>query len=111
MQTITCSRSWFPLLPAHGGQPFTLKKRIDEDLEGFQAAGIEPIFVFNGLDLACKDRANILNDSRRASAVLNDAWQIYDQGKGEEAVLMFGKACMFSIEFVSMHTMIIANTL
>lgn len=98
LQSLLVSGNREPLLPAHGGQPFTLQKRVDEDLEGFQAAGIEPIFVFNGLDAACRDRTSILNDSRRASAVLNEAWQIYDQGKGEEAVANFGKACKYPIE-------------
>ena len=95
LQTLLVSGNREPLLPAHGGKPFTLTKRVDEDLESFRAAGIEPIFVFNGLDLACKDRASILNESRRASGILNEAWQIYDQGKGEDAVLMFGKACKY----------------
>ena len=82
-----------PLLPALGGKPFCLLRRVDEDVEGFRAAGIEPLFIFNGLDVACRDRASILGESRKASNVLNEAWQIYDQGRGEEAVLQFGKAC------------------
>ncbi|KAK3703429.1 hypothetical protein LTR37_014419 [Vermiconidia calcicola] len=90
-----------PLLPALGGQPFTLKKRVGEDLEGFRAAGIEPVFVFNGLDLACKDRISILNEGKKASTILNDAWNIYDQGKGEEAVNAFGRACIYKSYHIS----------
>ena len=82
-----------PLLPAHGGNGFTIKKRINEDLARFRDAGITPWFVFNGLDLASKDRASILHESRKAATTLNDAWQIYDKGEGEAAVVGFGKAC------------------
>src|ERR1700761_4608010 len=82
-----------PLLQALGGQPFSLKSRINDHLENYEAAGIDPVFVFHGLDLPCKDRASVLNESRKSMALLNDAWQIYDQGKGDEAVTAFGKAC------------------
>ncbi|KAK5167721.1 uncharacterized protein LTR77_007420 [Saxophila tyrrhenica] len=84
-----------PLLPALGGKPFCLLRRVDEGIEGFKAAGIDPVFVFNGLDLACRDRASILRESRKASMSLDEAWQIYDQGRGEDAVLQFGKACTY----------------
>ncbi len=84
-----------PLLPALGGKPFCLFRRVDEDIEGYKAAGITPFFIFNGLDLACRDRNSILSESRRASNVLNEAWQIYDIGRGEEAVLQFGRACEY----------------
>ena len=93
LQSLLVTGNREPLLPAHGGKPFTLQKRVDEDLDNFEEAGITPFFVFNGLDLACKDRTSILKESQRASAILNEAWQIYDQGKGEDAVSMFGKAC------------------
>ena len=83
-----------PLLPAHGGNGFTIKKRIDEDLERLRGAGIRPWFVFNGLDLASKDRASVLNESRKATTILDEAWTIYDKGEGENAVIAFGKACM-----------------
>lgn len=68
---------------------------MDEDLQRFQDAGIEVTFVFNGVDLACKDRANILKSSARATETLESAWRIYDSGKGDEAVSAFGKACKF----------------
>lgn len=84
-----------PLLPALGGKPFCLWRRVDDDLEGYKAAGIEPWFVFNGLDLACRDRVSLQNESTKASHFLNEAWSIYDQGRGEDAVITFGKACMY----------------
>ena len=82
-----------PLSPALGGLPFTLFKRVDEDLEGFREAGIEVIFVFNGLELACRDRASALRESRKAANVLSEAWTTYDNAEGEKAVSMFGRAC------------------
>lgn len=81
------------LVPALGGKPFGLYSAVDEDIEGFRAANIEPIFIFNGLDLACRDRAAVLNEGKMASNILNEAWTIYDEGKGADAVDQFGKAC------------------
>ena len=51
-----------PLLSALGGKPICLFQRVDHDLDGYRDAGIEPIFIFNGLDLACKDRSTVLNE-------------------------------------------------
>ena len=81
-----------PLLPALGGLPFSLDTRVDDDVRNLREAGIEPIFIFNGLELACKDRASVLKESRKMASILSDAWTIYDLGKGEEAVNMFGRA-------------------
>lgn len=86
-----------PLLPALGGLPFSLRDRVDQDIEHFSDAGIRPMFVFNGLDLACKDRASILRSSLRATENLESAWSIYDSGKGDEAVKAFGRACRFDV--------------
>ena len=82
-----------PLLPAHGGNGFTIKKRIDEDLERFRENGIKPWFVFNGLDVANKNVASVMNEGRKAAAVLEEAWKIYDRGQGEDAVVCFGRVC------------------
>lgn len=82
-----------PLLPALGGLPFALELHVDTDLERFEAAGIKPYFIFNGLDTACRDRKTILNESQKASKTLHDAWTVYDQGRGDDAVVAFGKAC------------------
>lgn len=82
-----------PLLPALGGLPLALQKHVDGDLAGFKDAGIEPVFVFNGLDVASKDRTMIGREAKKAAATLNEAWSIYDQGRGDDAVTSFGKAC------------------
>lgn len=91
-----------PLLPAHGGNGFTIKKRIDEDLARFRDAGIKPFFVFNGLDLASRNRQSVLKESDNAAKLLDAAWQVYDQGNGESAVQKFGMACklIWNLHFV-----------
>ncbi|KAK5133335.1 hypothetical protein LTR08_007860 [Meristemomyces frigidus] len=91
--TTTATRE--PLLPALGGLPFALQKHVDEDLASFKQAGITPLFVFNGLDVASRDRAMIGREAKKAAATLGEAWSIYDQGKGDEAVVAFGKACTY----------------
>jgi hypothetical protein len=82
-----------PLLPALGGLPFALKKHIDAHLTNLKDARITPTFVFNGLDLTCRDRAAISRQSRVASTCLNEAWGLYGQGKADDAVAEFGKSC------------------
>jgi len=89
--TATLSRE--PLLPALGGLPFALQKHIDDDLQRFRDAEIKPIFVFNGLQAASKDGTMVAREGKRAAKILDDAWSIYDQGRGEDAVNAFGKAC------------------
>ncbi len=81
-----------PLLPALGGLPLGLHKRVSEDLENFREAEITPIFVFNGLELACRDRSSIFRDSRKAEKLLNEAWSVYDKGEAGPAVDAFGRA-------------------
>jgi hypothetical protein len=82
-----------PLLPALGGLPFALQHHVDSDLDHLEAAGIKPYFIFNGLDTACRNRKTIFNESQKASKTLHDAWTVYDQGRGDDAVVAFGKAC------------------
>jgi hypothetical protein len=89
--TTTLTRE--PLLPALGGLPFALQKHVDDGLSNYREAGIEPAFVFSGLQVASKDQAMIGREFKKATKTLDEAWSIYDQGRGEEAVSAFGKAC------------------
>jgi len=82
-----------PLLPALGGLPFALRKHVDAYLANLKEAQITPTFIFNGLDLACKDRATISRDSRQAARSLDEAWNLYSQSRADEAVAEFGKSC------------------
>nr|OQO27427.1 hypothetical protein B0A51_07878 [Rachicladosporium sp. CCFEE 5018] len=92
---LTAQTTREPLLPALGGLPFALKKHVNEHLEGFRNAGITPTFVFNGLDLACRDRAMIAKESRIAAASLDEAWRLYGESKADDAVAEFGKSCTY----------------
>ncbi|KAK3066399.1 hypothetical protein LTR53_017276, partial [Teratosphaeriaceae sp. CCFEE 6253] len=97
--TATLSRE--PLLPALGGLPFALQKHVDDDLRRFHEARIKPRFVFNGLQGASKHGAMVGREAKRAAKILDDAWSIYDQGRGEDAVNAFGKACTYKTEHIS----------
>lgn len=85
-----------PLLPALGGLPFALQKHVDADVAGFREAGITPVFVFEGLETGCRSEGMVGRESRQKAGVLGEAWGIYDQGRGDEAVVAFGKACKFT---------------
>ena len=93
---LTAQASREPLLPALGGLPFALRKHVDAYISNFKEANITPTFIFNGLDLACKDRATIARDSRLAARSLDEAWNLYSQSRADEAVAEFGKSCMQS---------------
>ena len=82
-----------PLLPALGGHPFALQKHIDADLRSFQEASISPLFVFGGLDPACRDRASFSKEGREAASSLDGAWNLYSQSRADDAVAEFGKTC------------------
>lgn len=100
---LTSQASREPLLPALGGLPFALKKHIDTHIASFKEAKITPTFIFNGLDLACKDRSTISRESRHAARSLDEAWNLYSQTRADEAVAEFGKSCkqtfIFSLIF------------
>jgi hypothetical protein len=66
---------------------------VDAYLANLKEAQITPTFIFNGLDLACKDRTTISRDSRQAARSLDEAWNLYSQSRADEAVAEFGKSC------------------
>lgn len=100
---LTNSQTREPLLPALGGLPFALKEHIDKDLDHFRQSGIIPTFVFNGLELGCRDRKTISKESQKAAQILDQAWSVYDQGRGDDAVVAFGKACMLITNLTILH--------
>lgn len=94
LETVLTSQiSREPLLPALGGLPFALRKHVDAYIANFNENNISPTFIFNGLDLACKDRSTIARDSRLAARSLDEAWNLYSQSRADEAVAEFGKSC------------------
>ncbi|KAF7184919.1 Uncharacterized protein HII31_13731 [Pseudocercospora fuligena] len=84
-----------PLLPALGGLPFALTQHIDAELARLREANITPWFVFNGIEMAPRDRKTLLKEGQKAVKVLETAWEVYDQGRGDDAVANFGKICTY----------------
>ncbi len=86
-----------PLLNAVGGDPYTLKASLRDDLQAFQAVDATLIFVFNGLDYKNKE----LSNSPKSSSTLKahkDGWKEYynkDNGRdvaAERTLKAFAKA-------------------
>ena len=84
------ARASEPLLPALGGLPLGLWKHVEEDLDRFAQAGVKPLFVFSGIDVAQ------LGDpfhARQAGAAVNaTAWHLYDSHEAEKSVQKFGES-------------------
>ncbi|KAI6912685.1 hypothetical protein D0869_08702 [Hortaea werneckii] len=89
-----------PLLPALGGLPFALQKHVDESLQGFKDAGIDVVWVFNGLQSESQS-GEAVDEWRKASEGLSHAWRVYDEGKGDEAVVAFGKSCTYKTAHIT----------
>lgn len=86
-----------PLLNAVGGDPYTLKASLRDDLQAFQAVDATLIFVFNGLDYKNKE----LHPSPKSYSTLKahkDGWKEYynkDNGTdvaAERTLKAFAKA-------------------
>ncbi|QIW94828.1 hypothetical protein AMS68_000346 [Peltaster fructicola] len=84
-----------PLLPALGGLPMGIKKHVNSHLEIFREFDITPRFVFNGLDIAIKDRGTTSREARKVADSLNEAWTLYGQSRADAAVEEFGKSCTY----------------
>ena len=79
-----------PLKVALGGIPFCLTARIEEDLQAAKDAGVNLVFVFNGLDYVNKSSSGAESaESRRAH---EDGWALYMAGDPKETVNVLGKA-------------------
>jgi len=84
------ARAKEPLVPALGGLPLALKQHIEEDLESFQKADIEPWFVFSGLDITKQDSP--FGQKTDEAAVNANAWNLYDSHQAEASVAKFGES-------------------
>ena len=80
-----------PLLPALGGLPFSLKETIKTHLSVFEKYGIQPYFVFNGLNY--NGQEDKLQAMLKASKTVTSAWYEYGQSNPETAVNEFGTLC------------------
>jgi hypothetical protein len=79
-----------PLVPALGGLPLALKLHIEQDLDAFKKEGIEPWFVFSGLDITKQDEP--FRQKQDEALVNANAWNLYDTHQAEASVLKFGES-------------------
>jgi hypothetical protein len=79
-----------PLVPALGGLPLALQQYIEADLDVFKREGIEPRFVFSGLDV--KNVDNPFEQKQDEAAVNANAWNLYDSHQAEASVAKFGES-------------------
>jgi hypothetical protein len=79
-----------PLVPALGGLPLGYKESMEDSLRRFASYGIEPFFVFSGLDLV--KREDPFRQRQDAAFVNQLAWQMYDNNQPEESVKRFGES-------------------
>jgi hypothetical protein len=79
-----------PLVPALGGLPLALQQHIEDDLDAFQREGIEPWFVFSGLDITKQDEP--FRQKQDEAAVNANAWNLYDSHQAEASVAKFGES-------------------
>ncbi|KAJ4362352.1 hypothetical protein N0V83_010445 [Neocucurbitaria cava] len=84
------ARAKEPLVPALGGLPLALKQHIEEDLNTFQSVGIEPFFIFSGLDITKKD--DPFRQKQDEATVNANAWNLYDSHQAEASVTKFGES-------------------
>ncbi|KAH8725802.1 PIN domain-like protein [Phaeosphaeriaceae sp. PMI808] len=79
-----------PLVPALGGLPLGLQQHIEDDLEAFRREGIEPRFVFSGLDITRQD--DPFRHKQDQATVNANAWKLYDNHEAEASVVRFGES-------------------
>jgi len=85
-----------PLVPALGGLPLALQQHIEADLDVFKREGIEPRFVFSGLDLTNPENPF---ERKQDEAVVNaNAWNLYDNHQAEASVAKFGESTYVTAE-------------
>ncbi|KAK7736311.1 hypothetical protein SLS62_011453 [Diatrype stigma] len=67
-----------------------MKRLVLDDLQRWKTHNIQPLFVFNGLDVGKRDKSFRVSDE--ASRVTAEAWELYNQSEAERAVATFGEA-------------------
>lgn len=82
-----------PLLPALGGLPFSLKETVKNHLAILENHGIQPYFVFSGLNYSGQE--DKLQAMLKAAKTVNNAWDQYGQSQPENAVNEFGTLCTY----------------
>lgn len=83
-----------PLLSALGGFPLALKKHIETDLTQWKEAGLQPIFIFEGMSTIDREERE-LNNAKEATNSTGEAWILYTDNKATAAVTAFGRSGMY----------------
>jgi hypothetical protein len=86
-----------PLVPALGGLPLALQQHIEDDLDAFKREGIEPWFVFSGLDITKQDEP--FRQKQDEAAVNANAWNLYDSHQAEASVAKFGESSKRAVAY------------
>eukprot|EP00761_Pharyngomonas_kirbyi_P010749 gb/GECH01010772.1/.p1 GENE.gb/GECH01010772.1/~~gb/GECH01010772.1/.p1 ORF type:complete len:684 (+),score=105.53 gb/GECH01010772.1/:1-2052(+) len=72
-----------PLQPGMGGVPFTLEETLDQELEKFRKAEIEPVFVFDGIRYNTKVSSSLA----RVAEKREEEWKNYETIKNRKLEL------------------------
>lgn len=80
-----------PLLIALGGLPFSLEETVKKHLSILEQNGIQPYFIFNGLNLNGQD--DKVQAMLTALKSIASAWNLYGASQPNDAVVEFGKLC------------------
>lgn len=76
-----------PLVSALGGSPLALETSIVRELKDWEAVGIRPHFVFDGLDDGIND--NPFGPSVVSARSNATAFETYDSDEAEQAIELF----------------------
>lgn len=77
-----------PLLSALGGLT-SINAHINQDLDQWDNNKIIPLFVFDGQTVAGQSDVSVKR-GREANRKTDEAWTLYSQSSGEQAVSAFG---------------------
>lgn len=78
------------LVPALGPTPFGLKSAIKASINVWRQKGIEPLFVFSGLEVGKREAA--FAASEEAARINANAWNLYYNNDADASVTAFGKS-------------------
>ncbi|CAN6643242.1 post-transcriptional regulator Mkt1p [Trichomonascus vanleenenianus] len=94
-QSLTPHNKREPLVHAIGGFPSSLESSLDGIVGILKTHGIKPLFVFKGLEVVSLERPFSTPNQRLAQRT--HAWDLYERGDGEEAVMSFDSADAFDL--------------
>ncbi|SPQ21129.1 59aa6d8f-db14-430c-9cc9-ef2153efa8f4 [Thermothielavioides terrestris] len=83
-----------PLLPALGGLT-GIQGRIESELDQWKANNVTPFFIFDGQSMTGQDDAAV-RLGRRNNAKTDISWDLYFNGRADEAVTAFGQSTIDS---------------